>query len=71
MNRPFVCALALGLLLAMTPEPAYAYIDPGIGSLLFQSVIAGFIAVGAAWAGFKMKFREIIARRSERDRSKT
>jgi hypothetical protein len=51
-----------GALLALTPEPAHAYIDPGLGSLLVQSVVAGFLAVGAAWIGFKMKIKSFFER---------
>jgi hypothetical protein len=60
----------LGLLLAMIPQPAYAYIDPGLGSLLFQSVVAAFLAVGAAWAGFKMKIISLFDRSGDKNKDK-
>ena len=47
----------------MMTQPAYAYIDPGLGSLLVQSVVAGFLAVGVAWAGFKLKVMSFFVRK--------
>ena len=38
-----IAALAV-CLMAMSPSPAWAYIDPGTGSYLFQLVIAGGLA---------------------------
>ena len=65
MRRIYVYAGLLGALIAVTPQPAHAYIDPGIGSLLFQSAVAGFIAIGAAWAGFKMKILDFFNSRKK------
>lgn len=62
MSRSLVSAGLLAALLAIWPEPAYAYIDPGLGSLLFQSAMAGFLVVGAAWVGFKMKIMRFLDR---------
>jgi len=42
-NRVWLAALALGFL-ATTPTDAWAYIDPGTGSYLFQLAAAGFFA---------------------------
>ena len=69
MRRIYVYAGLLGALIAVTPQPAHAYIDPGIGSLLFQSAVAGFIAIGAAWAGIKMKLLDFFNGR-KKDQSK-
>jgi hypothetical protein len=38
-----VALLALGITL-LAPADAFAYIDPGTGSYLFQLAIAGFVA---------------------------
>jgi hypothetical protein len=70
MQRSLVAAALLGGLLALTPQPAYAYIDPAMGSLLLQSLMAGFLAVGAAWAGFKMKITSLLDRRKDKDKAK-
>jgi hypothetical protein len=42
-NRVWLAALALGFL-ATTPTNAWAYVDPGTGSYLFQLAAAGFFA---------------------------
>ena len=57
--RPLIVFLAMLLLI---PQPAHAYIDPGIGSLLFQGAIAGFIAIAAAWTAFKMKISSLFGK---------
>lgn len=48
------------LLLWMAPSPAYAYLDPGTGSVLFQmivgSVLAAFFAVKQWGQRIKMWF---------------
>jgi hypothetical protein len=63
VTRPIRFAVWSGAILAIMTQPAYAYIDPGLGSLLVQSVVAGFLAVGVAWAGFKMKIMSFFDRR--------
>jgi hypothetical protein len=70
VTRICVSVGLLGLFLATIPQPAYAYIDPGLGSLLFQSVVAGLLAVGAAWAGFKMKIISLFDRSADKDKEK-
>jgi|APFEC2959095171_1045051.scaffolds.fasta_scaffold43997_1 hypothetical protein len=49
-------------LATLIPEPAFAYIDPGLGSLIFQGVVAAFVTVAAAWAGFKTKILSFFAK---------
>ena len=68
MSRSLVCAAMLCAILLITPQPAYAYIDPGLGSLLFQSAVAGFLAVGAAWIGFKMKIMSFFERWKDKEK---
>jgi hypothetical protein len=50
---------SLFVLLAST-APSYAYLDPGTGSLLLQSAIAGIAAAGATiglyWQRVKLLF---------------
>ena len=70
MTRPIRFAVWTGAILAIMTQPAYAYIDPGLGSLLVQSVVAGFLAVGVAWAGFKMKVMSFFDRRKNDSESK-
>ena len=70
MTRPIRFAIWSGAILAIMTQPAYAYIDPGLGSLLVQSVVAGFLAVGVAWAGFKMKVMSFFDRRKNGSKPK-
>jgi hypothetical protein len=52
-------ALALGLV-AVTPATAWAYVDPGTGSYLFQLAAAGFLAglftLRRYWDAVKARF---------------
>ena len=58
IGEAFLLIVFLGLLF---PADAYAYLDPGSGSLLIQSIIAGVAAVGYAvrtnWARLARWFR--------------
>jgi hypothetical protein len=45
--------LILGIVIIIIASPAYAYIDPGSGSLLLQFIIAGLV-------GLFFKFRIFI-----------
>jgi hypothetical protein len=47
--------------------PSYAYIDPGLGSLIFQGAIAAFVAVAGAWAAFKMKVASFFTQKKTDD----
>jgi hypothetical protein len=38
-------AVTLALLAFLTPNVAQAYVDPGVGSMLFQILLAGFAGV--------------------------
>lgn len=42
-DRGWLLTLALGLIVT-TPADAWAYVDPGTGSYLFQLAAAGFLA---------------------------
>jgi hypothetical protein len=60
-----LCGLCLGILLA-TPSDAWAYVDPGTGSYLFQLAIAGFLAAAytlrTQWHALKTMIRGRIGR---------
>lgn len=49
----FFCLGAMVVLFGMTPTDAYAYLDPGTGSILLQGAIAavagGLLAMRAYW----------------------
>lgn len=62
-NRLTIARLvAVFAMIVLLPQPAYAYLDPGIGSLLFQSAIAGFVAIAGAWAALKLKIADLFGR---------
>ena len=53
------------VLATLIPQPALAYIDPGIGSLIFQGAIAAFVTVAAAWTGFKHKVLNLFGKNQD------
>jgi hypothetical protein len=71
-NRVWLGALALGFL-ATTPTDAWAYIDPGTGSYLFQLAAAGFFAgmftLRQYWDVVKARFAKPAPIRERNDRS--
>ena len=48
--------LLIAILLLITP-PAWAYLDPGTGSMLLQVILGGIAAVGVALKLFWHKIR--------------
>lgn len=54
------CAI-FGLAIAMA-APACAYLDPGTGSIIIQSVIGGIAAASAFGAMYWSRFKEFLAR---------
>ena len=61
--------LAFATLAVLVPHPAFAYIDPGLGSLIFQGAIAAFVTIAAAWAGLKMKILSFFGKTQDKDKS--
>jgi hypothetical protein len=58
------CWLA-GVLLALAAQPAFAYIDPGTGSMLVQSLLAVIaIALAAGRSGWE-KVKSLFSRRRD------
>ena len=49
-----------GLISIMLAEPAYAYIDPNMGGLLFQILAPILLAIAAAWSLLKTKLTAFI-----------
>jgi hypothetical protein len=54
-----LCAMTF-LLLALVTEPAFAYLDPGTGSMLLQVILGGVAAVGVALKLFWHKIRVAV-----------
>ncbi len=42
------CYLFFGVALLLGASPAYAYLDPGSGSMLLQVILGGVAAIGVA-----------------------
>ena len=61
-------SLVCALFAVLVPTSAFAYIDPGTGSILIQGLIAAIAAIGVTlklyWHRFKALFR-----RSSRDQT--
>ena len=64
-----ICCLGVGLLL-LTPSYAWAYVDPGTGSYLFQLAAAGFLAgaytLRRSWHALTTTLRSLFDRKSSR-----
>jgi hypothetical protein len=43
------------------PSPAFAYIDPAMGSMLFQGVIGAIAIAGTAWYTLRQKASELYS----------
>lgn len=58
--RIVICTLALTL---MFLGPAHAYVDPGTGSLLIQTIIAVLAGAMATFAGWRVRITQFLRRR--------
>lgn len=52
------------------PAQAFAYLDPGTGSLLLQLLGMAFVAMGGVWVVFKSKVAKIFGRGKDKDKDK-
>lgn len=52
---------------SLMPARAYAYIDPGTGSLVFQWVIAGVVAASLVWKTLAGRISAALRRRPSDD----
>lgn len=57
INRIQLTAIVLLVLIA---QPAFAYLDPGTGSMLLQVILGGIAAVGVALKLFWHKIRVAV-----------
>lgn len=60
----------MGFVSLTLPEPAYAYIDPGIGGMLLQGLAATFIAATIFFRGFRDKLKGLFSKKDPADSSK-
>lgn len=50
----------LALFILGFPANAYAYLDPGVGSILFQGLAAGLLFLGVFWRHVKNTIKRIF-----------
>lgn len=50
----------LGAALSIMPSPAFAYIDPAVGSIVFQGIVGAIAVAGTAWYTLRQKVAEIF-----------
>lgn len=68
MTAGVLFATAVGLVAgSLMPASAYAYIDPGTGSLVFQWVIAGVVAASFVWKTLAGRVSAVLRRRRSDD----
>ena len=58
-------ALAAAILLLVLSSPAYAYLDPGTGSMIVQGLVAGLAVAAAAVATSWTRIRRLFSGRSK------
>jgi hypothetical protein len=56
---------AVALLLVLLSTPAYAYLDPGTGSMIIQGVVAALAVASAAVAAFWTRIRRLFSGRTK------
>jgi hypothetical protein len=54
--------IRVALLLCLSPTAAFAYFDPGTGSLLIQAAIGGMAAVVVFWGNLKTYTRALFSK---------
>ena len=62
MGKIFQAFSALVLFGLLAPEPAYAYIDPGLGSMLLQGLAAGAISLLVFWRSLRRKITSFFSK---------
>jgi nitrate/nitrite transporter NarK len=71
MNRIHMALLAVPALLLLSTQNAYAYLDPGTGSMILQGLIGGIaggmFAIRIYWGRLKSRFGRAPVSASPRD----
>lgn len=57
------------MFLIIYANPAYAYLDPGTGSIILQGLIAGLLAIAAAGGAFWQRIKSFFAKLSSSEKS--
>lgn len=66
----FKVAITATLALAAATTPAFAYLDPGTGSMLLQGLIGGIAAASAVLSVYRQKVKDAYARWFKRDQAR-
>ena len=65
MNRFYMSLLAIPAMLLLSTQDAYAYLDPGTGSMILQGLIGGIaggmFAIRLYWGKLKNRFGRVPA----------
>jgi hypothetical protein len=54
--------IRMAILLSLSPTVAFAYFDPGTGSLLIQAAIGGIAAITVFWGNLKTYARALFSK---------
>lgn len=60
-NKGMVLLTLIAIMLFFTPT-AYAYLDPGTGSVILQALAAGVLAIGVGWRLFMKRIKNFFRR---------
>jgi hypothetical protein len=65
IQRPFVMIAMMILILLFFPKTAFAYLDPGSGSFIFQILLAGLLgilfAIKLYWSKIKNQVNKLFS----------
>ena len=63
-STKLIISLIVFFVLMLFVKPAYAYLDPGTGSMLLQALIAGVtIFIGVFWRRLRLFFSRFFKRK--------
>ena len=66
MAKP-VLVLLVGIVLLLEPSPAYAYLDPGTGSIILQALLGGIAGAMIAGRLYWSKIKSFFGAKPEPD----
>lgn len=63
-KNPLTFFLLVCYFTSINPIPAYAYLDPGTGTLILQSIIGGLAAAGAFASLYFQKLKTFFSKKN-------
>jgi hypothetical protein len=60
--KKFICFTSMTSIILVTP--AYAYLDPGTGSILLQGLAACLVGVAVFWRTLLTKIKELFGKKT-------